>query len=210
MYPIYDPGCCLPLLGGIALGACVANEHISHDRFRETGRVIRDAKPNPQPTVYQLTTTTTNPPMLIANVENHNVLYRVKVPSGIRPGQTFVFYVDKRMFTATCPENCVSGDEILVNLPCVNFLTMGSIAEHHFEQAKAIVAYDHPIDETKKENIHHQILSAKAGDKVTILGGTIENGLPPPYSEYCRVRFDANGKVGLVSKFVLKYVGENE
>jgi len=204
MYPVYDPCfACVPLLGGMAVGACLANEAYKDRVYRPIPTVI--AQTGPQTVTYVPVTTTS----VIITEESQRVLYRVAIPSGVRPGQLFLFKVGDKTYSARCPHGSFAGQELLVTLPLCPTIVTHPVAEPVYKEVAipAVVAFDHVVDELQLENAKHGIIDARAGDKATILGGTIEAGLPAPYSEYCKVRIERNGKIGKVSRFVLKYDG---
>lgn len=57
----------------------------------------------------------------------------------------------------------------------------------------------HDIDETRPDYFAHGIIRVQQGELVELLDGSLENGLPAPYSDYVLVR-TAGGKVGKVGK----------
>jgi len=59
------------------------------------------------------------------------------------------------------------------------------------------------VDESAKEYAEHQIKTIYEGEEAILVGGTLENGLPPPYGDYVEVLFQ-DGRRGKVSKWILK------
>ena len=203
MYPVFCPGCglCLPLLSGAALGACATQAYLNNVQ-------------KPQPVILATPTQATLPytsVLLIGDLQQlksgpTKVYYRVRVPSNLKPNDdTFVFKVGNQLFKVKRPTNALPGDEIIVMVPESSFshVQVATVPQHN-AGIQAVVFSDHTIDENEHIYKQHNILSVKEGEAVEIITGTIENGLPPPYSDYCRIRLN-NGKVGLVSRFVLQY-----
>lgn len=197
----------MALAGGLAVGACIADD--MRDRANRPQPMIVG---RPQTNTAYVTVTTideTGRPKVMSDGSlpvPDRVLYKVTIPDGVLPGSNFLFKVEGKSFMARCPERSYPGDLLYVSLPGSSVLT-GPIAQPHIESQAidAIVEYNHLVDETKPENVRHNIVAAREGDRVKIIGGTIEHGRPYPYSEYCLVRFVDTGKVGNVSRFVLKY-----
>jgi hypothetical protein len=159
------------------------------------------------------------------------LLVKVRVPPGIFPGQSFTFTVNNRSYSIRCPDNAVEGQEVLAYIPATpndigstpivqasDASTVGKTmlrdafatsnnnekrSQSPSQQQRAVLIKDHIIDERALENLEHGIVAGKRGDVVTILSGSIEQGLPPPYSEYCLVEF-SDGKIGKVSKYLLR------
>jgi len=61
------------------------------------------------------------------------------------------------------------------------------------------VVRTHDIDESRPDYFSHGIIRVEEGDYVELLDGSLQTGLPPPYSDYVLVR-TSKGKVGKVGK----------
>jgi len=202
MIPVYDPGCvwCIPIVGVVDGRNSLADDYFGHRVYRPTPMVL--GYPQPQP--GQILSPPRNN---VVAAPDRRVLYKVLIPPGTAEGEQFLFRIDNRKFITRCPPGSISGDEVLVSLPA-SATPVAHIAEYHeSEPLEAVVIFDHIVDENRQENIEHQILSVPVRERVLILSGTIEYGLPPPYSEYCRVQLD-NGRIGMISRHVLKYSRE--
>jgi hypothetical protein len=164
------------------------------------------------------------------------LLVKVRIPNGVYPGQSFTFKVNNRAYAMNCPSSATQGQEILAYVsveqqevatrPVAQATeTRSELAEvgrtvlrDAFEgasappmsslQPTAVLQKDHVVDEQALQNVEHGIVSGKQGDIVKIIEGTVEGGMAPPYGEYCTVCF-GNGKVGKVSRFILRPYNES-
>jgi hypothetical protein len=137
------------------------------------------------------------------------VMVKVRVPQEVRPGQPFSFDIAGKTFKVTCPPNVTGGEEMYTYVPLKGELaSVGkSVLRDALEagdSVRAALVKDHSVDESAPSNQEHGIVSGRKDDIVDILEGTLEKGLPTPYSEYCLVKFVASGKVGKVSRFLLR------
>jgi len=156
------------------------------------------------------------------------MLVKVKVPIGVSPGDLFTFRVHDRPYQIKCPAEVSGGQEMLTYVPtqpadvAVEAVADASnavdLGRHMLRSAlgssygnlqqTAVLVKDHVVDERAVENVEHGIVAGSKGDIVRVIEGTIESGMPPPYDEYCLVRF-GDGKIGKVSRFLLKPYGTN-
>jgi hypothetical protein len=148
-------------------------------------------------------------------------MVKVRIPLGVRPGQTFTFEMMGHTFRTTCPEGYSSGQDMYTYVPLAqeqasniaDAADVSSVGRQVLREAlaspskshcRAILVKDHIVDESRLEFSEHGIISAKQDDIVEIMDGTLESGLPPPYEEYCLVKIISTGRIGKVSRFLLR------
>ena len=162
----------------------------------------------------------------IAIPANSNVIIeKIKIPNGIKPGEVFAFQKNNEIYQARCPPATSPGQEILISIPgpptpdafSAHPLTnedtrlkatlgkelLMNILPFSAQGNLAVLKKNHSIDENDPRNLEHGVVSGRQGDKVAIIAGSIENGMPSPYEDYCLVQFE-NGKIGKISRFVLQ------
>ena len=61
------------------------------------------------------------------------------------------------------------------------------------------------VDESALQYREHNVKSMYEGEEGLVVDGDLQNGLPPPYTDYVEIAF-SDGRRGKVSRYVLKLV----